>query len=320
MNSQPAKKPSRLYQIASLNWRSNPSKAIPHGLSGLLSIALGAHLIFCHSLVGNLDPYTLDNTLDDGMTIQDIPFRVLFYAIASCWNAIGGYMIVNMAPPNSRLVFKTCAVLQLCLSYYVLRFLPHTSTFLTEMPNTIQQSVHILDVVVTITSVSCTLSFLGSVVDISRKQNIILGQSIGVGVLGILLLSVYPIQLSIQGEEWWKCIQNRYPMQASGMVAYIYIPATVTFSLILFGATMFQRKILSAEEFGIASMMIIFICLLATVLSQEIHIPYVSTQRIYLPCKDPPMDSFEGRVLDVLDFSLYARSILTRFLGIKFEE
>ena len=102
------------------------------------------------------------------------------------------------------------------------------------------------------------------------------------------------------------------------MVAFIYIPATVSFSLTLFGATLYQRKILSANEFGLASLLVIVGCLLAAVLSQEVHIPDVSTQRIYLPCLDPPAGSFEERVLHALDFSRYARAILTKCFGIKF--
>lgn len=306
-------KPSRPNQLAALNWVSNPSRFMPHGLSGLLSIAIGLHLIFCHSLVGNLDPYTLNST-DGSVTISDVPCRVVAYAMATSWNALGGYRIVNKAPPNSRTSFKRCAILQICLSFYVLRFLPHMSRIQFGGSKNILQ---VLDGIVTTTSVMCTLSFLEAAIDLS-KTSMILGQAIVIGVFGIMLLSFYPIQLSIQGEDWWRCIQDRYPIQASGMVAYIYIPATVTFSSILFGATLYQRKIISSNEFGVVTMLTILICLLSTVLSQEVHIPDVSTQRIYLPCQDPPAGSWEEKILIALDFSQYARSILTRFFGIKF--
>ena len=104
------------------------------------------------------------------------------------------------------------------------------------------------------------------------------------------------------------------------MVAYVYIPATETFSLILFGVTLFLRKIISPIELGIASFLVIFLCVFSTVLTQEVHIPDVSTQRIYLPCKDPLIpESWEGKVLRALDFSLYARSILVKFFGVDFE-
>eukprot|EP00970_Alexandrium_tamarense_P018242 scaffold13324_cov206-Alexandrium_tamarense.AAC.12 len=299
----------RIGKLLSLNWQSTPSRLMPHGLSGLISVGIGSYLIFGHSLVGDLKPYTM----------QQPPYLIILYATATSWNALGGYMIVNTAPPNTRMLFRRCAILQVCLSYFIVRFLPHSSVLLIRLEsNTITTSLRCLDLIVTISAVVCTLSFFDAVVDMS-KQSVVLGQSIAFGIIGILLLSVYPIQLSLQGEEWWSCIQNRYPMQASGMIAYIYVPATVTFSLFLFGATLYQRKIMSASEYGIISLMVILVCLLATVLSQEIHIPDVSTQRIYLPCEDPAMDSLEEKVLEALDFSRYARSILTTVLGIKFE-
>jgi len=308
-------KPSRARQMAGLNWISSPSRAIPHGLSGLVSVAIGVHLIHC-SIVGDLYPYTLENT-NERMVIHDVPFRVIAFALATFWNALGGYRIINKAPPDTRPTFRKAAILQLCLSYYILRFLPHTSRCLLGLSNAAQNTVHAVDVVVTATSVFCTLSFLEAVIKISKKS-LLLSIGIGTGIGGILLLSAYPIQLSLQGEAWWRCIQDRYPWQASGMVAYIYIPATVSFSLILFGASLFQRKIFSATEFGIVSTLIVVCCLLATVLSQEVHIPDVSTQRIYLPCHEPPSDSFEGRMVQALDFSRYARSVLTYLFAIKF--
>lgn len=302
--------------MAGLNWLSSPSRAIPHGLSGVLAVIIGMHLIFC-SMVGNLHPYSVES-VNRSMAICDVPWRVVAFALATCWNALGGYRIVNRAPPDARPTFRKCAILQVCLSYYILRFLPHTSRYQLGLSHALENAVHAVDVIITATSVFCTLSFLEAVIQISRKS-LILSIGVGSGIVGILLLSVYPIQLSLQGEAWWTCIQDRYPLQASGMVGYIYIPATVSFSLILFGATLFQRRILSATEFGIASTLIVVGCLLATVLSQEVHIPDVSTQRIYLPCNDPPADSFKGRMVIALDFSQYARSVLTYLFALEFE-
>lgn len=299
----------RLGKTAALNWLSTPSRFMPHGLSGIISVLIGSQLIFCHSLVGKLNPYVQSNTF---------PFRVILYAVSTAWNALGGYRIVKLAPANVRPIFKKCALLQLCLSYYVIRFLPHTSSSSFSGHYIPILLLRVIDSLVTMTSVICTLSFFEAAIDISKKS-IILGQAIMGGIFGILLLSVYPIQLSLQGEDWWTCIQDRYPLQASGMVAFIYIPATVTFSLILFGATLYQRKILSPVEFGITSLVLTGVCLLSAVLSQELHIPYISTQRIYLPCKDPLFpDSLEGKILHALDFSLYARSVLTFLFGVEF--
>ena len=136
--------------------------------------------------------------------------------------------------------------------------------------------------------------------------------------MGILLLSSYPVHLVLFRQEWWECIQDCYPEQNVGMVGYIYVPATVTFSLILFGATLYQRSILSASSFDTSSAIVVIFCLFGTVLSQELHIPYVSTQRIYLPCVEPKVGTWESQVVHTL--SLYARNILRSAMNIDFEK
>ena len=45
-------------------------------------------------------------------------------------------------------------------------------------------------------------------------------------------------------------MQAAYPLQSVGMVAYIYVPATVTFSAMLFGATLWLRRIIGDLIFG----------------------------------------------------------------------
>ena len=45
-------------------------------------------------------------------------------------------------------------------------------------------------------------------------------------------------------------MQAAYPLQSVDMVAYIYVPATVTFSAMLFGATLWLRRIIGDLIFG----------------------------------------------------------------------
>ena len=130
---------------------------------------------------------------------------------------------------------------------------------------------------------------------------------------------MYPIQLAANGQEWWECIQGRYEMQAAGMVAFIYVPTTVVFNLILFGATLFQRGIINEKELGMSSTVIILTCLVSTVISQEVLIPDVSTQRLFLPCEEPSAVSFHGVVVKWLDFSRYARIFLTSAFGMEYD-
>ena len=53
-----------------------------------------------------------------------------------------------------------------------------------------------------------------------------------------------------RGQGWWECVQAAHPQQSVGMVAYIYVPATVTFSTMFFGATLWLRRIVGDLVFG----------------------------------------------------------------------
>ena len=128
------------------------------------------------------------------------------------------------------------------------------------------------------------------------------------------------MQISYNGQEYWQCVQERYPMQASGMAAFIYIPTSLTFNIILFGATLYQRKVLTEAAFGVGSVFIILTCIVSTILSQEVHIPDVSTQRIYLPCEEPVAKTLEFEIVKFLDFSRYARMILGFLFGFQLDD
>jgi len=213
----------------------------------------------------------------------------------------------------------------MCLSYYILRFLPQTSVILEKFSHgNIETGVtitiiRIIDSLLAFTTIANTLSFNKVAVDFWKESQSI-ACSIMIGTFGILLLSVYPFQLALWGQGWWECIQERYSAQGSGMVAFIYVPATVTFSLMLFGATLYSRKIISELEFGFVSTFTIIVCLVGTVLSQELHIPFISTQRIYLPCHEPELGTMQHSMVNFLDFSRYARMILSTVSNVKFEE
>jgi len=48
------------------------------------------------------------------------------------------------------------------------------------------------------------------------------------------------------------------------------------------------------------------------VLMQEVYMPSVSTQRLYLPCPAPPTGSWRANLADALDTSALAQCILAR--------
>ena len=66
-------------------------------------------------------------------------------------------------------------------------------------------------------------------------------------------------------------------------------------------------------EFGIGTGVVVLVCLLATVLSQELFIPDVSTQRIYLPCSEPEIGTLEHDIVKTL-MEFTALGILKRIL------
>lgn len=302
-----------------LNWRSTPSKAMPHGLSGIISVLSGLFLIL-HSVVGNLHVYRANSP---GLII------LMIFVLSTSMNAIAGAKLLHLVPrKEAREVFKSCATMQLCLSFFVFRFAPIfcrliqflRKRYSNEEWSSVSCLVNIFDIGFTISILRTTLSFHRVAFDqwaIHQKKAFAI--FISIGTCGIMLLSAYPIQLALFGQEWWDCVQSRYPEQSVGMVGYIYIPTTVTFSLVLFGATLYLRGLLSEKQYGIGSAFLISVCLFGTVMCQEIHIPFVSTQRIYLPCEEPVAGSNEALIVQYLDFSIYARRFLTSLLKMEFE-
>lgn len=342
----------RVEKARFLHWTSTPSYLLPHGLVGLLSIFIGTHLVYC-SLTGNLSPYagplfqTELNRHDEYM--NKIPYRVLIYAFSTAMNALSGYKLVQSAPKDAQPLFRKCAVLQTSICYFILRFMPHASYLLQrkiievnmdfrahgnqcsdgdnglqgwELDNHICLFVQGLDIIVTIIAIICSLSFLGFAIDAKNKnKNPIIGFAVAFGAFAILLPFAYPIQLSLYGQTpWWTCIQQRYPFQSIAMVAYIYIPTSLTFSFILFGATLLHRKVINENELGIASIIVISTCVISCVLMQEIHLPNVSTQKVYLPCTDPSFGEeqqlWERWAWEALDFSSHSRLVWSNIFGV----
>lgn len=284
---------------------------------GILSVLFGTYLIAC-SILGDLAPYK-------SCLGTNVPIILVLYSVFTACNALAGAKLSHLAWKETQMVFRQCAYLQLCLSFYILRFAPIFNQIISAIQSKqgnleseiVMHCIRFVDVLLSIVLVFCILSFQQVAYTqwvVHKKISIALAVSIG--SIGMLLLSTYPIQLAIGGHEWWTCIQETYPQQNVGMVGYIYLPATVTFSLILFSATLYQRGIISEFQFGIGAATTTLVCLVATVLSQELHIPFVSTQRIYLPCKEPIANSTEAHILHALDFSIYARSFWREIFGV----
>ncbi|CBY18433.1 unnamed protein product [Oikopleura dioica] len=111
-------------------------------------------------------------------------------------------------------------------------------------------------------------------------------------------MSIYPMQLAFEGEEWLDCITEIYPLQRQGFAGYVYVPTTWVLAILNLS--------------GVGSVVGI---LILTVMMQEYHIPYVSTQKLFIPCEKPEESSLEFWANDALDFSTGAQKIWSRILG-----
>jgi len=228
------------------------------------------------------------------------PLLQCVYVVATLQNAAAGLLITGRAPKAFQAVFGRTAVFQMCLVYFVARFLPG-------FPGSNTLVVRALDVVVSIFSVLAIGSF--AVFGLLRMPPAI-AVALIMGSFALALLVGYPLQLAFFGDEWWQCVQTAYPMQAVAMVAYIYVPATWAFAVMLFGSTLWNRKIIGDLALGVGFAGLVMATLVSTVLMQEVHYPNVSTQMLWLPCPAPPAGSWSAWVARRFDTSALARSAL----------
>jgi hypothetical protein len=179
----------------------------------------------------------------------------------------------------------------MCLAYYVVRFLPNFSSI---VPYILKRC---LDCTVIIPLLSIGLSFIDMAAK-WREKSPAIATTILCGAAGIALTFCYPMQLAWQA-DWLECIvKQRYPVQDVAMSAYIYLPASYCFALIMFGATLYLRNIITDVQLGVFTCVIVSTTLLLTVLLQEIHVPGVSAQELYMPCPLPPDESNWRRLLE----------------------
>ena len=93
--------------------------------------------------------------------------------------------------------------------------------------------------------------------------------------------SMYPLQFALLGNSWWLSVQETYPTQALAFAEYVFTPSEFILALIMFAATLVDRKMLSSKN---AQVLFIFpvLILIGTVISQEIHMPSTSTQELII--------------------------------------
>ena len=281
---------NRLRALTRLNWLSVPSRLAPHGLTGAGMLAIGLGLMMqtlAGSFAGVASPPVLGS-----------------FCLLSIANAAGGWVMAARAPKAYQPGFRYSAAFQVCLTYYCWRFSPACASWSLWKP----WIWTLLDV----SLAAATMLGIASFTMTALLLPAAIAVALLVGSAALLLLAAYPVQLALGGEEWWRCVQAAYPMQAAGMTGCIYVPATTAFAAMLFGATLWNRKLLSTTAFGGGFTGVVLATLFATVLMQEVHIPAVSTQKIYIPCPAPPPNSLAAQVEKALNVSALAQSVLAR--------
>jgi len=85
----------------------------------------------------------------------------------------------------------------------------------------------------------------------------------------------------------------------------------MTFSVIAFATTLYNRKVVGVWGMSmcfLSSLLTLFV----TVASMEYHVPFVSVQRLYLPC--PVHTERQSMLMEALDLSTSMQNLL-RWLG-----
>ena len=256
---------NRWVRFQKLKWNT-PSYIAPHGYAGVCSLICGCYLLYTGPFRSTLEPFG-----------TSLPYQYVFFTIL---NAIGGYQIANKAPKLTRVVFKACAIFQSITCYYVMRFLP---TFYPRVPYIL---LRCMDCIMVVPFLVVGASFMYAAYLI-RKEAPASAIAIVFGTLALTTIVVFPMHLVHNG-QWLNCLlQQRYPSQDIALTAYTYLPVTLFFSLMLFGATLQQRRIISDAALGMMAIFGMAGVLFVSTLMQEIQLSGNSGLNIYLPCPEP---------------------------------
>jgi len=233
----------------------SPNRLMPHGLTGTVTLLLGAALV-AGSLRGDYE-------------LLKSSWALPLYCTVTALNAAGGLKLLPHAKPVSRFGFRTAAVSQLCLVWVAWRFRPAlgdsafsaAATRLHEPAGSWrlhELGTRGLDVAAAVGLLGGNVSMLYfALTDVRRNHGLALALAVCCGVFGLALLSAYPVHLAVGGDEWLDCLEKVYPAQRVGLCGYIYIPCTFMLAAMLFGATLFDRGIISSAVLGGARLIIL---------------------------------------------------------------
>jgi len=257
----------------------------PHGLCGALQLSIG-FLLLRHTLTGNFEPFESGSLL--------LPS----YWICGLLMSIGALRITKQAPKMLKAVFKYSAILQMVLMYYMYRF----SYFHHE-------ATDILDKV------------MGPLYFVTVCTLIVTAYGIGnLGIFGSILymtmftVAGYILPVTLYGQPYVDCLEEHFPMQRIGFVSYVFGSITTIYSLCMFMVTVVLR--IGPEKVGFINAVFafgvpVFGIIIATVLTQEVFMPIVSTQRLIIFCPRPEPSSTEDYIESLFNLSTVAQSTLS---------
>lgn len=253
--------------VGKLHW-STPYVFLPHGTSGAFLFFSGIFFLaqaFCFGPNHRL-----------GYDIHGPRPQFLYHGflLSAVINSLGGILLIKSAPQNLRLPFFLGATFQISYVWFTFR-LSSESTKDYNLLYSLLDKLFALQVII-------FLSILPMVTILTKLYIFFI--PILISTMALSLTFFYPLQLTIWGNEWFECVLQEYPYQIAGFTNYIYLPTLLAFSMIMFGLTLYNRKIVSAPIFAMTFLILNLGILFVTVLTQEIHITNVSTQRLILPC------------------------------------
>jgi hypothetical protein len=268
----------------------------------------------------------------------EVPILVLMYCVFAFANAYWGYQISIRVKQQYAFYFQRTAAFQMALIYFIPCFLP------MKIWSQMQENLWSI-ILLAVMDVSACLVLTWSIFSFrnpTQGQQPALDAAVWVGIAGLLAVAFYPIQFSlgnaqmarqrllnpfddtssiseVHPDDYWSCIHRKYSLQGVALSAFVYIPASWVFAMVLFGSTLRIRNIITPFQFAIGMVGAVVSWILLPALSMEYQCPYVSTQRLYLPCEEPMPGSWEEKLMNTLDTSILCRYIL-RNMGLLFLE
>lgn len=268
----------------SLHWFT-PKGSIPHGFCGLVASITGYGMLFQALLIGPDRPYGIDI---HGPTPKFL-YYVFLASLVLC--ALGGLMLRKNAIKEYQAPFIMAGIGQIALCWFGFR-LGRDETRIYSL------WASMMDKACALFLIFASLSFpaLGWRL-VPFHMYIVL-------CLCFVALNTtlfHPYQLAYWGTPWFECLTDKYPWQVSTMASYIFIPTCLNFAQVIFGATLYIRKIVDSVWFGIIYFPLVISFQIVAILLMEYYATQVSTQKFIVVCHDSPseFDLWIERKLDV---------------------